>query len=500
MAAEANLTCEWLGIDVPRLEGFAARARVPLADLVVLALLERGGAMSVEDLAARIAGAGAGRRGDLDRAILRSWGGRLPVRRDSTGKLHLDAFAWELTQALHRTGLLRYPGPSSVEPRPPRDEEALSMPEWSAALRRRGGRSLSPARRVAGLLDAHGGALALEDVQVRLARATGRPCRLLEEEVLGGRSLVRRDGDGRLVLDLACGGLVPMRRAVRRLAGPVLRAQRPGARLLAQILRVHEEREAASRQRGERAGDIPRAILRAVPRPQDPVAVAVLDGETRLVRCFPRPEFAAAADHVRRFVLLAGFAIRDTVLALGLDPDRFLLLDLDLTPHGWVRWRRSAEPEATAERLVAGTLRRPGALGDPERTARLVAKGAVVPARARLERDVRALHLFYRFGVLHRYVRRLLDSGQEVHVPVEWGVPGEPEIPFLLRRARQTGVPVDVVLAPPRLDVDPLDACARYEVGRATSPGVLLRGARGIRRVPTERILAIRLAAGSADG
>ncbi|MCI0586592.1 MAG: hypothetical protein L0323_07105 [Planctomycetes bacterium] len=499
MSAEANLTCDWLGIGVPRLEESAARAGTRLTDLAVLALLERGAAMSLEELAERIEGAGARRSGDLGRAILRSWGGRLPLRRDSAGKFHLDLFAWELIQALYRTRLLRYPRESAVEPHAPRDEVALSMPECSAALRR-GTRRLSPARRAAAVLDAHGGALAFEEVQARLARATGRPCRLREEEVLGGRSLVRRDAEGRLVLDLARRGLVPMRRAVRRLAAPVLRAQRWGERFDAQMLRAREARERASRWWGNGPSGVPRAILRAVPRPQDPVAVAVLDGGTRLVRCFLRPEFPAAAEHLGRFLLLAGFGIRDTLLALGLDPERFVLLDLDLTPHDSVRWRRWEEPEPTAERLVGWTLRHPVALEDPERTARLIAEGAVPPARVRLEGDVRALYLFYRFGALHRCVLRHLDDEGDVHVPAEWGVPGEPDIDSLLRRALRTGIPVDAVLAPPRLGVDPSDASARYEVARVSDRLVVLRGAGGIHRVPPERILDVRLAGGSADG
>ncbi|MCI0586588.1 MAG: hypothetical protein L0323_07085 [Planctomycetes bacterium] len=87
----------------------------------------------------------------------------------------------------------------------------------------------------------------------------------------------------------------------------------------------------------------------------------------------------------------------------------------------------------------------------------------------------------------------------ESNLYCEWLGIRVPRLEEFATRAR-TSLTDLVVLAPPRLDVDLLDACARYEVGCATSPGVLLRGARGFRRVPTERILDIRLAGGSADG
>src|SRR6266540_5896429 len=90
-----NRYCERLGLaSVPRVEDVLGRDKVNLFHLMVVALLERGGPMAVEEIAERLTDAGAtAESGDTALSIKKAWHGREPVYRDPDGRLGLNLSA-----------------------------------------------------------------------------------------------------------------------------------------------------------------------------------------------------------------------------------------------------------------------------------------------------------------------------------------------------------------------------------------------------------------------
>lgn len=97
---------ERLGIPPPDLVEVVSALDVNLSQLLGLALLERGGPMSLEEVAARLASLGVESRvGDLGLSLLKAWRGQPPVLRDEAGRFGLDLTpTWELFRLLSMLG------------------------------------------------------------------------------------------------------------------------------------------------------------------------------------------------------------------------------------------------------------------------------------------------------------------------------------------------------------------------------------------------------------
>ena len=99
-----NPYCEVLGIDVPRPEEVVGHPEASNYGLFLVALLEAGGPLTLEDVADRLAEAGVGAKEDVLRALKRSRPDRPPVYRH--GDLyHLDPFDDDLDRWAFRVGL-----------------------------------------------------------------------------------------------------------------------------------------------------------------------------------------------------------------------------------------------------------------------------------------------------------------------------------------------------------------------------------------------------------
>jgi len=153
------------------------------------------------------------------------------------------------------------------------------------------------------------------------------------------------------------------------------------------------------------AAALRRALLRAVPEPEHPQAITLLDVSARSIRTFIGDAIAAIPEALPGFDLLVGLQIRDTLHGLCPDPDRWRLVDLR-PPQKSRRINRAGRTlKITPELLIWGTtgIRRP--LGDPDEVAQSLARGEAGKLARRLESDVKALYAFYCYGVLHHGVR-----------------------------------------------------------------------------------------------
>jgi hypothetical protein len=105
MTPAPNRYCERLGIPVPHVDDVAGRPEVTLSHLTVVALLERGGPMTFEEIAARLERAALPARldrPDLVAAVKKAWHGQPPLVRDGDGRLALDLLSSTSTPATRR--------------------------------------------------------------------------------------------------------------------------------------------------------------------------------------------------------------------------------------------------------------------------------------------------------------------------------------------------------------------------------------------------------------
>src|SRR5690606_16868628 len=105
-------------------------------------------------------------------------------------------------------------------------------------------------------------------------------------------------------------------------------------------------------------------------------------------------EIAAAPLHLSRFDLVAGLHVRDTLGALGLEADRFRLVDLKPPKKSMRINRQGRTLSITPELLISGTIGTSRPLGDPAAVARYLAEGSVAKLIRRIESDVKALFAF----------------------------------------------------------------------------------------------------------
>ena len=144
-----NAYCDRLQtLRVPRVEEFVGRrillGTATLFDLMIVALLENGGPMSLEAVAKRLEKAGARSGvGDMLLSLKKSWRRREPIYEDEAGLLALNVTYPELDLRLFTLGLRPpyadpIPEPPPIEiPGEPGEEVPLSLEEVDAAFRGR---------------------------------------------------------------------------------------------------------------------------------------------------------------------------------------------------------------------------------------------------------------------------------------------------------------------------------------------------------------------------
>src|SRR6516164_1186857 len=114
-----NTYCERLRLPVPRLEDVVGQHRIRLFHLMLVALLEQGGPMGLDDLAGRLRLAGVvAASGDLGLSLQRAWHGMEPVYRDAQGRFGLNLSSTALEYVLRALGLRtpRFALPPPPEP------------------------------------------------------------------------------------------------------------------------------------------------------------------------------------------------------------------------------------------------------------------------------------------------------------------------------------------------------------------------------------------------
>ena len=494
-SAPTNPLCERLGIAVPHVEDVKGRRGVKLFHLLVVALLERGEPMTLDEAVARLRAAGVeAPGGDLTGAVQKSWHGSPPVYRDVAGRLGVDPlsdalllilFKLDLGGGAHQHALGAPPAP---EYREPGDDEPLSFAEVSAALggpRRFDG--VSPRRLVAGVLDAAGGGpLTLAQVARRLGRLS-RGAVALDPAIKASRlaPLIATTSDGlRLVRGAA--DLRAVRRQFRAWARSDMRRAHERAHAgVRAVARPEEAPPALAR----------RAILHVLPAATAPRAAAVLDLERRQLQTFVGDALQDVGAALEGFDLVAGPHVRDALGALSIRlVDRVHLVDLK-PPQRQVALdadEGGGRLPVTLHLVARGTVG--SFLSSEEDVAHCLAAGGRSLLRL-LGRDAAVWAQVYRFGALHGHV--YVNGPEHAHsLRVDWTVPGEPTLHELLLEAKRRSAPIDLVIerVDPVAETDPFATARRFEVVGMDMDELTLREGRRTRRVARNDVLAARLA------
>lgn len=447
-ATAANPYCARLDLPVPRLEAHAQRATKPF-HLMILALLERGGPMDLEELVERMLAAGISPARANPHTLKKAWHGLAPVYRGPDGRYGLDLECQDMRMAIVWLELRpqeppRVPPPIAVpEPSP---DAPLSLQEVDAAFRERSLYGASALRQAAAILDARGGGpLSLELIEAELGGLSRYRARIGHATVKGWRGdLVLLNASGELVLNQDSAALAGMRAWVRQLARPVLLQQAQRAHWQEQDAERAAVREAQHRQAQIEAASWRRALLHVAPDPQHPVAALVLDLAERSFTFYRPADLHGLVEHLRRYQVLCGLHVRTSLSALGMDPDGWRLSDLK-PPQKTMRLNRQGRTLAiTPELLIAGTTGISRPLGDPAKVAEYLAQGAWSKLARRMESDAKALDAFYRYGLLHGYVR-LRWGFLDERLGVEWELPSDRRLRDLLEQAHVSRIPVELV-------------------------------------------------------
>jgi hypothetical protein len=441
--------CQTLGITQPKLEAVSGHREANTFALLLVALLERGEAMSLDEVAARFEEAGIAERSRALLSLKRCKPARPPVYRE--GDLyHLDPYDDELDLWAFRLGLR----PPRVARTPPKVAETTPLPDLETPLTLREleeawkGASLfgwSAQRLAIAVLDANGRPLAPGEVVSAVAACT-KWHGLREDAAKFKRrgSPIDVLADGRWAIAADADATVKQTRAAVRERVAMARrhaAMRPDPEVIETQRAQWEQRRAAHRAELAR---LSRAILVSFP-PARPEAVALLDVGAHEITTFVGEELAALPSRLAAYDILGGVNVRALLRALDFEPGERRLAELGPPQKTKKLNQRGRTLKITTAMLVQGSCGIGKPFGDEKKLAEYLDKRELGKLRRRLEADAKSLHALYEYGRLHGAVR-LRWGFLDERIPAPWVHRDEPVLYDLMRSALAMNVPLEVVL------------------------------------------------------
>lgn len=447
MTRISNPYCDIIGISPPRIEEARSRPEANYYSLLLVALLEHGGPMTLEQVAERFAEGGvAPTAGKALASLKRCKPGRAPIYRD--GELYaLDPHDDEVGLWLFRLGLRPARVPLQVVPPADTPLPAVDSPVTVAALDEawRDGvpNNWSAQRVAAAVLDAHQSAMSEADVVGFVAaRSRWSPLRPDSAQYWRAGAIVVRE-DGVWELNPWHDAVRSMREAVRTRVSDVRRwAARQGDPV---GMEAHQKR--LDRERRDHAlalAGMSRVLIHAFPAAR-PEAVALVDVERREVATYLGDEIVAATQRLMEYEILGAVNVRPLLRALGVDPGDRRLAELGPPQKTLQLNRRGRTLKITTELLVQGSCGISRPFGDT-RTMREYLRSRVEGRfRRRLEADVKSLAALYQYGRVHGCVRLRWGFLDEM-LPAPWVHRDEFTLHHLLKEAHTRGVALEVVV------------------------------------------------------
>lgn len=442
-----NVYQEALKLTGARLEDVKDHPEASSYSLLIVALIERGGPMTLPEVAARFAAAGVATAEEALAALRRCRPARPPVHRDgehySLDPYDDDADLWAFRLGLRPAKVARAPIERPAAPPLSGPDIRLTAAELDEAWKDVALVSASARQIVLAVLDAHGGPMRPEDVVSAVAART-------RWHSLSGDSAkfkaysspVVLDAEGRWAIREGHAGMAAVRTAIRERIAARRRAEQPRGDPAAQEAAIHayEARRAAH---GAELAQLRRVIVHGFPEKQAE-AIALLDVGERTIATFIRGEIAEARRRLADYDIVAGLEIRTLLRGIGVDPSGLRLAELGPAQKSMKLNKRGRTLKITAEMLIQGTcgISRPLA---PDRLRAYLAAGDDGKLRRRLEAEVKSLHAFHEYGRLHHHVR-LRWGFLDERLPAPWVHGDEPYLGEMMKRALALRTHLEVVV------------------------------------------------------
>lgn len=442
-----NDWCRILGIATPKLEEVAGHREANTFALLLVALLERGAPMTLDDVATRFEEAGIAEHARALRSLSRCQPARSPVYREGD-RYHLDPHDDDLDLWAFRLGLRppKVARPQVPDPAPlPNLDVPLTVGELDEAWKDASLYSWSIQRLTVAVLDAHGGPLAPAEVAAAVAsRAKSHGFRVEAASSWRRGSAVEVRPDGRWAIAADAARFVEQARSAVR-ARVALARRHAALRTAPEVVerqRMDWERKRAA-HRAELAS-LSRALLVAFP-PERPEAVALLNVDAHEITTFVGSELAALPSRLAGFDILGAIDVRRVLRALDFDPGERRLAELGPPQKTKKLNRRGRTLKITTELLVQGSCGISTPFGDVKKLGEYLAGAEETKLRRRLEADVKSLYALYEYGRLHGAVR-LRWGFLDERLPAPWVHRDETTLHDLERSALAMNVPLEVVI------------------------------------------------------
>ena len=443
-----NPYCEALGIQVPSLEVAKSSPDANYYSLLIVALLERGEPISLEEAARRLEEAGVAPADRSLASLKRCRPGRSPIYRD--GDLYAldphdevaDLWAFRLGLRPPKVAALQLVRP---DPAPlPSPNEPLTVADLDEAWRE-GVPSTWSAQRIAiCVLDVHGAAMQPDDV-LGFVGARSQWSLLSSDSARYWRrgAAVRVRDDGLWELDCEHDAVRSARQAARERVAMVRRwaRMRPDPAVL-EVNRKRFERERLAN--AERLARMRRVLVHAFPAKR-PEAIVLVDVGRREISTLIGDEMGKAREEILDYDVIAAVDVRALLRALDVEPGERRLAELGPPQKTRQLNKRGRRLKITTSLLVQGSCGTSRPFGDEKVLRRHLRDGEYTKLRRRLEADAKSLFALYQYGRLHGAVRLRWGFLDEM-IPAPWVHRDEHTLYHLMARAHELQVPLEVVV------------------------------------------------------
>ncbi len=325
MSSRANPYCHALGIQVPRLEVAKSSPDANYYSLLIVALLERGEPITLEEAAKRLEEAGVAAPGHALASLKRCKPARPPIYRDGD-RYALDPHDHEADLWAFRLGLSppHTPALRLVRPDPPplpSADEPLTVAALDEAWREGMSTAWSAQRIAICVLDAHGKPMQPDEVRAFVRARSGQNLLSADSGLYWRRgSPLRLRHDGLWELDIGHDAVRSARQAVRERIETVRRWAhvRPDPAFIEANV---EQLERQRRANAERLAGMRRVLIHAFPA-REPQAVVLVDVGRREITTFMGEEITRAKAKLADYDIIAAVEVRALLRALQFEPGR----------------------------------------------------------------------------------------------------------------------------------------------------------------------------------
>ncbi|MDN5870120.1 MAG: hypothetical protein L0H73_05295 [Nitrococcus sp.] len=446
--SKRNPYCAVLGIDVPRLEVVKDHREANYYSLLIVALLERGEPITLEEAARRFEDADIADQERSLASLKRCKPDRPPVYRD--GDLYaLDphddwADLWVFRLDLRPPKAVPFPVVRPELGALPSPDKPLTIAHLDEAWREGIPNAWSAQRIAICVLDAHRRAMKSHEV-LGFVRSRKLPGMLSE----GSDSYWRRSTPIRVheggfwELGVDHDAVRSARQAVRARIEQTRRwaHMQPNPALMeANRKRIERRRQA----HGEALARMRRVLLYPFPT-KNPEALVLLDVQRRELATFLGEETAEATRRLAEYDIIVGVDVRGLLGTLGIEPGERRLADLRPPQKTRRLNKRGRTLKITTKLLVQGSCGITRPFGDEQVLQRYLRERQYSKLRQRLEADAKSLFALYQYGRLHGAVRLRWGFLDET-IPVPWAHPDEPRLHNLKQQAVAQGIPLEIVV------------------------------------------------------